>query len=182
MYVNELELGDSAYYDRVYVACPVQPGDELAHEDGYVLGSRRRVYRLACGGVDNVALHTPVLSRRGGFTADAGYQAPVYFEDESLGDWTTVVQIGTDEVEGVTIVEKLSGVVRVRPRNGAARQKVAGLIDRKPSSLDVRSMVRLEEESARAHRVDPLVRMSSRFEEAPGALDVSQCRGYCVGN
>ena len=166
----------------MYVASTVQPVDEFAHQVSYVAGRRRRVYRLASRRVYDVVLDGAVLSRCGCPAAHTGYQAFVNPEYESLGDRSAVVQVGADEVEGVTIVEKFAGVVRVRSWNGLTRQEMCGLIDVKLRSLDVRRVMRLKNERPRAHGVDPLVGETRRFEETPCSLDLSQCGRDCIRN
>ena len=182
MNVNQLELGDPTCNDRMYVAWPVQPTDELAHENRNVTNRRRCVDRFAGRRVDDIVLDTPILPRRGGPATDTGHQVLVDFKDQSLGDWTAIVQVRADELESVTVIEQFAGVVRVRPRNVIARQKVCCLLNRKASALDMGRVVRFEKERPRAHRVDPLVRQTRSVEEPAGALNLGDGRCDCVRN
>ena len=80
--------------------------------------------------------------------ADPSYQSPVYLKDESLGYRPAAVQICADVLEGVTVVEKLSGIFRVRLRYGAASKKILCVVNSKSRSFDVRCVVRFEMECA----------------------------------
>ena len=71
---------------------------------------------------------------------------PVDIKDKPLSDWTAIVQVRADELESVAVVEQFARVVRVRPGNIIARQKVCGLLNGKAGSLDMRRMVRFEKE------------------------------------
>jgi len=64
MDVNELELGDAAHEDRMGLPLPVQPLHQFRHKDRYFVGRRRRVDRLAGGGVDDIVLNLAVLPGR----------------------------------------------------------------------------------------------------------------------
>ena len=83
--VDQPELGDSADQHRMDIAFPVQPVDQLPHQDRHVVRRRRRVDDLSGAGVHHVVLDPPVLARRGGSAADALDEAPVDFADQSLG-------------------------------------------------------------------------------------------------
>jgi hypothetical protein len=71
---------------------------------------------------------------------------PVDIKDKPLSDWTAIVQVRADELESVAVVEQFARVVRVRPGNIIARQKVCGLLNGKAGPLDMRRMVRFEKE------------------------------------
>ena len=107
---------------------------------------------------------------------------PVDIKDKPLGDWTAIVQVRADELESVAVVEQFARVVRVRPRNVIARQKVCGLLNRKASPLDMGRMVRFEKERPRTHRVDPLIRQARSIEEPAGALNLGEGRRDSVRN
>ena len=107
---------------------------------------------------------------------------PVDIKDKPLGDWTAIVQVRADELESVAVVEQFARVVRVRPRNIIARQKVCGLLNRKASPLDMGRMVRFEKKRPRAHRVYPLIRQARSIEEPAGALNLCEGRCDCVRN
>ena len=70
----------------------------------------------------------------------------VDIKDKPLSDRTAIVQVRTDELESVTVIEQFARVVRVRPGNIIARQKVCGLLNGKASPLDMGRMVRFEKE------------------------------------
>ena len=80
--------------------------------------------------------------------ADPSYQSPVYLKDESLGYRPAAVQICADRLEGVTVVEKLADIFRVRLRHGAASKKILSILNGQASSFDVSRMVRFEMECA----------------------------------
>ena len=71
---------------------------------------------------------------------------PVDIKDKPLSDWTAIVQVRADELESVAVVEQFARVVRVRPGNIIARQKVCGFLNGKAGPLDMRRMVRFEKE------------------------------------
>ncbi len=64
MDVYELELGDTAHEDRMGLPFAVQPLHQFRHQDWHFMGWRRRVDRLASGGIDHVVLDLAVFPRR----------------------------------------------------------------------------------------------------------------------
>ena len=128
MDMDELELRDAGHDHRVYVRRPVQPFHELAHEPWHLTHRRRRVYRLARGGVDYVVLDARVLAGSGGTAPNPRDEPPVYLKYQPFCDRSAVVEIFADVIEGLAIVEKFASVFRVSAGDIAARQDLGGVL------------------------------------------------------
>ena len=141
----------------MYPSLGGEPRHKLAHQVRHVARGRRRVDGFARGRVDNVVLHLAVLSRRAAAAPDAFDEPLVDFADQPLGNGGAAGKIVGDELEGRAIIEQLAGVVGIDVFDGLSFEQSPGLVERQSRALDVRGVMRLQDQRPMAHFHEPLV-------------------------
>ena len=146
--IDELELCKAGNEDRVHVRGRLQPGDERGHPARHVSWCRRCIDDLSRRGAHDEVLHAAVLAWCAGAAAHALDKAAMNLADERFRDRIAAFEVLGDELKRGPVVEKLARVVRVGARRAPAGEEAGRLLEREVRPLDVRGVVRLEEEGA----------------------------------
>jgi len=131
MDVNELELSDARFEDRVDAVLRTEPAHHFRHHPRYVGCRRRRVDDLARLRVDDVVLPLPIFARQSLFVPHAFDEPLVDLPDERFRDRIAAVQIIGQQVEGPAVVQKLARVVGIGPGDFLAREQLLRLLQRR---------------------------------------------------
>jgi len=95
----------------------------------------------------------------------------VDFPARPLGDRPAVFEVLGDEFERLLVVQQFSHVVGIGLWNRVFRKQSLGLFQGQARSLDVRGVVRFQDQGAAAHLTDPGLGQCRGLQEPPGPLN-----------
>lgn len=157
-----------------------EPFDELMNQRRHVPRWRRCVDDGARRAVGNVVLHRAVLPRLPFAATHAIHEPLVNLANQPLGDRLATLQIVGDQLKSAAVVQKLPHVVSTCLHDPLASPQLRRLAQRQLAALDVRGRVRLEQNCALAHPLNPFMRKRRRFQEPTCALNRCQACGKAM--
>ena len=98
----------------------------------------------------------------------------MYLQDQSLGDWPAIVEVLTDIIECLSVVEQLSRIFRVSAGDGTSCQNVFGFLHCEACPLYAGGVMRLQQERSGTHGIDPLIRQASGLKKPAGTFDFGE--------